>query len=145
MKTLRICLNAFVLTAANLGSIIAGFILYNLLKPANQIAVQGSVAAILSITAFLLWSWLILHLQFRKLILQEPIEFFWAYVASLFWFPTIFIPVHYVTQGYLTSIGNIIAVLLFQIPVNGVSIAVVILMSSSYKISPVINSKTGDC
>jgi hypothetical protein len=129
MKTLRVCLYGFVLATANLGSIIAGFIVYHLLKPANQIAVQVPVAAILSITAFVVWGWLIRRLPFKRLSLQGPDEFVWAYIVSLLWAPVIFVPIHYITQGYLTFIGNIVALLFFQLPVNGAAIVTAMLIS----------------
>ena len=141
MKTLRICLYGFVLTIANMGSIITGFMVYHLLKPANQLAVQLPVAAILSIIAFVAWSWLIQHLAFKRLALQEPSEFLWIYIVSLLWFPIIFVPLHYVTQGYLTAVGNIVAVLFFQLPVNGMAIVIAILISFPKIIGGILISK----
>ncbi len=49
MKLFRISLNSLIMVITNLGAIYYGFILYHLLKPANQIAVQLPVAVILSI------------------------------------------------------------------------------------------------
>ena len=49
-------------------------------------------------------------------------EFIYIYFAALIWAPVIYIPLHYVTQGYLTSFSNIIALWIFQLPVNLISI-----------------------
>jgi len=39
-------------------------------------------------------------------------------VAAFALFPAVFVPAHFITQGYLTSFGNIVAVWCFQAPVN---------------------------
>ncbi len=122
MKTVRICLHGFVLAFANLGSVIVGFILYRLLEFPNQIVVQIPVAAVLSIIAFVAWIWSIRHLPLKQFHLRRSRELIFTYLASLLWAPIMFVPLHYITQGYHTSGGNVVAILLFQLPVNGAAI-----------------------
>lgn len=122
MRILRICLHSLVLTVANIGFIIVGFGVYHLLKPVNQIAIQAPVAAILCITAFVVWSLFIPRLPFKGLPLQGTSELAWVYLAALLWSPIVFVPLHYITQGYLTSVGNILATWFFQLPVNFLAI-----------------------
>ncbi len=121
MTLLRVCLHSFVLTITDLGSIILAFGFYSLLRSimsVNQRVVQGSIAAIFCIIIFSLWSLVVTRLPTKTLSLQGNRELVWTYFSALLWVPVIFIPLHYITQGYFTSFGNIIAIWLFQIPVN---------------------------
>ena len=121
MTLLRVCLHSFVLTITDLGSIILAFGFYSILRSimsVNQRVVQGSIAAIFCIIIFALWSLVVTRLPTKTLSLQGNRELVWTYFAALLWVPVIFIPLHYITQGYFTSFGNIIAIWLFQIPVN---------------------------
>ena len=111
------CLHSLVLAVVDIGFIIVAYSIYYILKPINQIAVQAPVAAILCIFGFAAWS-LVIRRFFKSLALQETSEFAWTYVGSLLWIPMIFVPLHYITQGYLTSFGNILGIWLFQLPVN---------------------------
>ena len=45
-------------------------------------------------------------------------EGFGTGITSLAWTSIIFVPFHYFTQGYLTGAANMVAMLLFQLPVN---------------------------
>jgi hypothetical protein len=51
-------------------------------------------------------------------------EWFWTYLLALLWTPLIFVPLHSVTQGYLTSFSNIIATWLFQLPTNALALLI---------------------
>ncbi|MFC2076895.1 hypothetical protein ACFLT7_07420 [candidate division KSB1 bacterium] len=111
-------MNGCVLAGTNFGSIMVGFVFYHLVKPANQIAVQGAIAMVLSVAVFLIWSLAIKKVSGGRFSLgrgREPVQ---TYLLALLIFPVIFVPVHYLTQGYLTSIGNILGIWLFQAPTN---------------------------
>ena len=121
MTLLRVCLHSIVLTMTDLGTIILAFGFYTMLRSIvdiNQRVLQGSIAAIFCIIIFALWSLAVTRLPTNTLSLQGRRELMWTYFASLLWVPVIFIPLHSITQGYITSFGNIIAIWLFQIPVN---------------------------
>jgi len=134
MKLFRISLNSFIMVIANIGAIYCGFIIYHLLKPANQIAVQLPVAVILSISGFVIWN-LFLRINFlKKFTIKEKHEFIYIYFAALLWVPLIFVPLHYVSQDYLTSFGNIIAIWIFQLPVNLISIVAAYLIVKNKKL-----------
>ena len=122
MKLLRISLYSLILVIANIGAIYCGFIVYYLMKPANQIAVQLPVAVIISIFCFVLWNLLTRINLLKSYAIKEKQAFIYIYFAALIWAPVIYIPLHYVTQGYLTSFSNIIALWIFQLPVNLISI-----------------------
>ena len=125
MKSLRVFLHGFVLTLINIGAILVGFGIYHLLKPVSQIAVQAPSAAILCIIAFLLWGLLVRRLSAGNLSLRGRGEFARTFLLALLWSPVIFVPLHYIGRGYLTSFGNIRAMWLFQIPTNLLALVVV--------------------
>jgi len=125
MVALRLLLHSFVLALANIIFIIAGFGIYHLLKPTNQIAVQAPSAALMCIIAFLLWSLLVRRFCGQDLLFQDKNEFAWAFLMALLWSPVIFVPFHYIARGYLTSFGNMLAIWLFQIPTNFLALVVV--------------------
>ena len=118
MKTLRLLLHSFVLALANIACIIVGFGIYQLFRPTNQIAIQAPSAAFLCIVVFSLWSWSVWRLTGQILSLQGKGEFVGTFLLTLLWSPTIFIPLHYIGRGYLTSFANIWATWLFQVPTN---------------------------
>jgi hypothetical protein len=121
MTLLRVCLHSIVLTITDLGTIILAFGFYTMLRSRvdiNQRVVQGSIAVIFCIIIFDLWSLAVTRLPTKTLSMQGSRELMWTYFAALLWVPVIFIPLHFITQGYITSFGNITAIWLFQIPVN---------------------------
>jgi multisubunit Na+/H+ antiporter MnhG subunit len=125
MKILRILLHSFTLAIINICSILAGFGVYQLFKSYNQIAIQTPFAALFSIIAFLLWSLIIQRFSLEQLSLHGVKEFVLTFLFALIWSPAIFIPLHYLGRGYLTSFGNIAGLWLFQIPTNFLALLVV--------------------
>ena len=122
MKAIRSILHGFVLLAANLFGILLGFVTYHALDAREQLGIQLPVGVLLSVVLYLAWVHLLRRLSLSRLILQNRREHVLAGLASLLWSPIIFIPLHYFTQGYLTGTGNIIAVAMFQIPVNAIAV-----------------------
>jgi hypothetical protein len=118
MRIFRVLLNGCFLAGTNFGSIMVGFVIYNLVKPANQIAVQVPIAMVLSVAVFLIWSLAVKKVSGGRLSLGRRWEPVQVYLLALFVFPVIFVPVHYLTQGYLTSFGNILGIWFFQAPTN---------------------------
>lgn len=127
MKVPFIILHSLVLTAGNIVSIIVAFGFYSLLKqfypPINQILVQAPVAAVLTVAGFTLWISLVTRYSPRFRLensfkLEYNLERGAVFMLALLWTPVLFIPLHFFTQGYRTSIDNILAIWLFQVPVN---------------------------
>ncbi len=58
----------------------------------------------------------------KRFAIKDKLEIIYIYFSALIWTPVIFVLLHYLTQGYLTSFGNILAIWLFQLPVNLISI-----------------------
>jgi len=96
----------------------------------NNYAVAVIVAPPVTVALFTIWMLLVKKLRRRRAPTGNSSEYVWIYVYSLLWGPLIFVPLHYVTQGYLTSAGNIAALFLFQAPIN-----VLALFSAAYVLS----------
>ncbi len=124
MKAFRILLHGIALLASNLAGIVIGFFACALMGAKNQVAAQLPIAVVVSIGLYLSWV-LVLRLRpFRSIRLHGGREYCSAGVASLLIGPLVFLPVHYLTQGYLTAAGNLLAFAVFQIPVNAICILV---------------------
>ena len=98
---------------------------FYIFRPANQRLVQAPLAAVACTISFLLWALVAQHVAAKGLSLRGRQEFVWTFLLALVWAPVIFVPLHYVTQGYLTSFGNITALWLFQAPTNAIIILIV--------------------
>ena len=134
MKYLKILINSFLLLVVNMIGIIVGFMIYKLFRTSDQISIQLPVAIVISILLFLFWNFLLHYINtLQKISLCKISDFVWTVIISLLFGPLIFIPIHYLTQGYLTSSGNIIALILFQIPVN--TITVIITLYITHRVS----------
>jgi hypothetical protein len=119
-------LHGSVLALANLVAILIGFAIYKAMHSADQIAVQLLVGVLLSIGLFSAWMVAFTKLPLRRLRLAGMTEFMWVYAASLACGPAVFVPLHYATQGYLTSGSNLLALFLYQAPVNALSVLVAV-------------------
>lgn len=118
MKPTKIVANSFVLTLLNISSIILSFGIYTfLLKDFDQLPTQSLLACFINIAGFTLWGYISAKF-FRKSFIGRRYYLAWTFLISFIWVPVIFVPLHYVTQGYITSGDNLLAVWLFQIPTN---------------------------
>ncbi len=122
MKVARIGLHALFLGMVNLFSILAGFGLYALFKPVNQILVQLPAALFLTLAIYLLFSALLPRLNWPEIMLRGRAEFVWVFASALLVMPLIFYPLHYLTQGYLAHFSNVLSTWAFQIPANALAL-----------------------
>lgn len=122
MKTFRLLLNSFILCFITLVSVLAGFALYTLIRPAPQRAVQIPAAALITAGCFLLWTLAVRRWLGRRLSLRGGSELAGTWLLALLWTPTLFVPLHYLGRGYLTSWANIWNLWLFQMPVNAAAV-----------------------
>jgi len=118
MRVGRAILHGFALAVVTLVAMMAGFAVYSMVGLRNQVAVQVLTAGVLCVVAFAVWGFVVHRLSRGRLSIADLKELGVAYVAALLWAPVLFVPVHYVTQGYLTSFGNILSTWLFQVPFN---------------------------
>lgn len=123
-NAIRSNFHAAVLAGINLFSILLGFALFQLLPGSNQIAVQVPIAIAASAGFFVLWN-LLLRLRCPERLQMHG----WSdgrriLAFSLIWAALLFVPLHHLTRGYLTSSGNLIALWGFQLVANPAAIGV---------------------
>jgi hypothetical protein len=118
MKFVRPILHGLALAAVNIGASLVGFAAYKILGVGHQLAVQISVAVLVSVAAFGLWYIIMVRVTSGRAALAGPAAYLCAYASAFAWFPALFVPLHYVTQGYPTSFANIYNMWLFQAPTN---------------------------
>ncbi len=117
---MRIMMNGLTLLLANLVGILAGFILFKLFGK-DQRAIQIPIASTISVLIFIFWCCFLKKVSIRK-VFPTSVYLIWIFIAALIWNPVIFFPLHYFTQGYLSSWGNILAFMFFQIPTNAAAL-----------------------
>jgi hypothetical protein len=123
MKLVRPLIHGLALAAINVGASLVGFAAYKILGVGHQLLVQVSVAALASVAAFALWYYLMLRITSERVALGNFGAYVGTYALAFAWFPVVFVPLHYFTQGYLTSFANIYNMWLFQVPTNALALA----------------------
>lgn len=118
-------LHGLALAAINVAAVLAGFALYKVSGVKPQLAVQIPVAVLISVGGFALWYVAARRVGGERLLLRGLSAYVWTYVFALAWLPALFVALHYVTQGYLTSFANIYYTWLFQAPTNVAALAAV--------------------
>ena len=123
MKAVPVVVNSLFLCGVNFFFIVAGFVAYSVLHPASQLALQLPIAVVGSVLGFVFFDH---HCRAKNsLHLRNAQEQLAAYSAAFLWFPLVFVPIHYFTQGYLTALSNVYAVWIFQALTNGVALLLV--------------------
>lgn len=122
-RGMRGLLHGGVLAVADIAGVIAGFTVFYVLRPAPQLAIQVPVAMLLTAAAFTLWSLAAAHLRAARWSLGGPAGFAWTYATAFIWSPIIFVPFHYVTQGYWTTFANLAALWRYQAGANLLALA----------------------
>ena len=107
----------FILAFINIISILGGFLVYHFTQAETQRPIQIISACTFSIVIFILWGFLFRKI-FKKKNLKNKKDYLITYISSLLLSPLIFIPLHFISEGYLTSPQNIYAMLMFQVPTN---------------------------
>lgn len=104
----------------DLGAIVAGFAAYSIARPAGQLAIQIPVAVMLTVGLFAVTCRALGPARWRP----GPGGWSLVYLASMLSAPLVFVPLHYVTQGYWTSYGNLVGLGLFQLPTNALAVVI---------------------
>ncbi len=119
MKAVRMLVHSLALARADLGGIAGGAVVASwALEVNNQIWLQLPAAVFLTALFFCGWVFASGLAGLLRLRLADGKELAGCFIGSIIWAPLVFVPLHYFTQGYLTSIGNLIALAAFQVPVN---------------------------
>lgn len=125
LRILRVSLHSAVLAVGCLASILVGFGFYHLLRTTwsvNQLLIQVPLAVSTLILGFTTWYLVISRTSLRRYRLAGWGEFIAVYMISLAFTPLIFVPLHYLTQGYISSSDNLLSILYFQIPTNFIAL-----------------------
>lgn len=119
MKQFRVLMHSLVWSMINIGSVMVAFLLGHLIegKRSHHAEIQLLGGPLISTAGIVLWSVGIERLLARMRLFSVK-EIVWTYGMSLVCGFVLFTGVHYLTQGYLTSLANIIAVFFFQVWVN---------------------------
>ncbi len=120
MHSVKLVLNAAVVGVLNLASFLVGFFIFRMSGSGDQRLIQGTAAFLIAVT--LVVTWLVVFRKFNRL----NVEFDYIRVFLLA-FPcatVVFVPIHLVMTGYLTGIGNIVAIGFYQFPMNAVALAI---------------------
>lgn len=118
MKSLnQVVIHGGVLAVIDILSILLGFVVYVIVRPAPQLMVQVPIAGASAVVLFVLW---VLAIERRERRSARYHRWEWVLIGlgSLVIAPVLFVPLHYIGRGYLTGWGNLIALWIFQIPVN---------------------------
>jgi hypothetical protein len=111
-------LHGFALAVVTIAAILVGFAVYRMVGLDRQVAVQVLVAGVVCVGVFALWAFVVHRMSNGRLTLASLKELGLAYIAAFIWLPVLFVPLHLVTQGYLTAPGNILVTWVFQLPFN---------------------------
>jgi hypothetical protein len=116
-------MHSLVLVITDIAGIAGGALAaFRILGVPNQIWVQLPIALVLSVGCFCAWILVLRVRRWTGLLPASATEFKACLAASFLWAPLVFVPLHYFTQGYLTSLGNLVALALYQLPVNGLAL-----------------------
>ena len=120
MQNVKLVSNAFVIGALNLASFLIGFLIFRISATDEQRLVQGTAALLVSVGLVVLWL-----VAFRKINrLEVEYDFIKVFLLVFLCTPVIFVPVHVLATGYLTGIGNLVAVAAYQFPMNMLALVI---------------------
>lgn len=124
-KVARCAIHGLVLMIVDIVGITVGAIAaYKITGKPSNVSLQLPVAMLVSIALFCGWITAIRLLRLRSLQLRDVCEMLWCLPSSVIWNPIIFVPLHFSTQGYVSSWGNLFALTVYQLPVNGFALIV---------------------
>ena len=120
MYSVKLILNATIVGVLNLASFVIGFFIFRISGSGEQRLIQGTAAFLIAVT--LVVTWLVVFRKFNRL--QVEYDYIRVFLLAFPCTAAIFVPAHYVVTGYLTGIGNIIAIGFYLFPMNAVALAV---------------------
>ena len=123
MKVLTPAVNGLLLCGVNIFFVLAGFVAFGIFQPGSQLLIQLPIAFGGSVLGFVLVDHA-MHLR-GWLPLRDGRQRLLTYIAAFVWFPLIFMPLHYFTQGYVSAFSNVASMWFFQAIANGIALLVV--------------------
>jgi hypothetical protein len=120
MHAAKLILNASMVGVLNLGAFVIGFLIFRISGSGEQRLVQGTAAFVVAVA--LVVGWLVLFRAFNRL--QIEYDFILVFLLAFPCTAILFVPVHYLVTGYLTGIGNILAIAAYQFPMNALALTI---------------------
>jgi cytochrome bd-type quinol oxidase subunit 2 len=140
----RVVLHSAILALANLCSIWFGFLAFALSSVQNQLGVQLPVAFLVSVLMFGAWVKVVESRGPAGSRIRSRRDWIWIYVLAPVCAALVFVPLHYVVEGYLTAFSNLTALWAFQLVVNVAVVAISKQLRESRRDNGARESRTGD-
>lgn len=118
----RILIHGLILAVADIGGVVAGFVLFYRIPVNERIPFQLATALVFVVAAFLIWK-LLVDCYFPRIALAKRGELVWVWLASPVLLAVVFVPVHYVTSGYVTKLANIALGCGLALPANAAALS----------------------
>lgn len=116
---LRILLHAFFLISLNLFAIIGAFVFMQMSGIEADKMIQSAVALIINLVIYIVVFRIMAGVQKDIMAIDNLSMFIIILLVSLALLPSVFYPMHYLTQGYWSTFDNILATWPYQLVVNG--------------------------
>ena len=120
MHAAKLVLNATVMGGLNLAAFVIGFWIFQISASGEQRLVQGTAAVVVGIG--LVVGWLVLFRKFHRLKIEY--DYIKVFLLAFPCTAILFVPIHFLVTGYLTGIGNILAIGAYQFPLNALALAI---------------------
>ena len=116
---LLILLHGFFLVSANLFSIMTAFVIIQFFSSGPDKILQSSIALIINLGVYLVVFKLMNGIQKEIMKIDDFSMFAIILLISLALLPSVFYPLHFLMQGYWSSVDNLLATWPYQLIVNG--------------------------
>lgn len=126
MRIIRVLSHGLFLFVANLAGIVAGFLAWRLIGGTGQLVAQIPIGVVVSILLYGVFGGIAKLVSGSALRLKGGADMAGAFVCALLWSPIVIVPVHFATQGYLTSFSNLMVISLYQVFVNGMTLGIML-------------------
>ena len=131
---LRILLHAFFLISVNLFSIIGAFVFIQIFGNGSDKLIQSAVAMVINLLIYVAVFKLMNNIQKEIMEIDNLSMFIVTLLVSLALLPSVFYPMHYLTQGNWSTFDNILATWPYQLVVNGICLTLNYFMLSGSKL-----------
>jgi len=120
MHSVKLILNATMVGVLNLASFVIGFFIFRMSGSGEQRLIQGTAGFLIAVTLVVVW--LVVFRKFNRL--KVEYDYIRVFLLAFPCATVVFVLVHYVVTGYLTGIGNIVAIGAYLFPMNALALAI---------------------
>ncbi|MCK5705690.1 MAG: hypothetical protein KAI29_31290, partial [Cyclobacteriaceae bacterium] len=114
-----VLLHGVFLVSANMFSAIVSFVVVQVLTLPSDRIIQSSIALIINLGIYFAVYKLMFGVQKEIMKIDNFSMFAILLLISMALLPSIFYPLHFLTQGYWSSVDNLLAIWPYQLIVNG--------------------------